>query len=716
MQSGLVERTPDRVLTLAESMSNTKINEAAGGALRIAAGAVTDRELDPAAPLVRKFATTDEVVGLNSTVTARLPAGTIIQTAGKATAGDGGGGTFRVRANTGGETDNGGTRRLLADGRVIEYVGWSVNARVFGVSAGAAAADNATRLQAAIDALKSQEAITVPIQNGEGAARETQIRNDHRTLILPHGVIKYDATLTVDGDLSIVSEGRSSGSTVLYYTGDSYAMVINSDDISSPLGSAVTNVRAMEMAHFALYGPSASEGIRIGGRVLRHIEFKSIQVVGIQGIGINAMGPGIYFFGMHNCEVRGCLGDGLRIGEYSDLVTIDDRSLFSSNGGYDIVLKCPTFLITNVDFEGPLKNKSAHIRVTTLAGADAMRGGIITGNRFGSESYDALSTGPHVDYDISIDNDGETSTTDTLHDLIISENLHLSKTDDRQKVSPVYIAARTKRFKIHHNRAIGYASNYYVTGDQATAYATGTVYDSEIDSWRDVHPDICGLFKPTKYENVERCIASATIAAGAVVYAGLHYSDAQLTGTKVVTLTASFSALNYHRFYGVALGGAAANQGLYVAKAGALIETTLDASGGALNDPVFFDSSGQLSLSHDGNRASLVVGRVRTATANATVLITQEAFPNEVVLAPKTVTIDPASIAAGAAAQTTHTVYGCAVGDKINVFPPYDTEGATFHAVPSAENTVRLTLTNPTAGAIDLDSGDWQFRVIKKFQ
>lgn len=83
------------------------------------------------------------------------------------------------------------------------------------------------------------------------------------------------------------------------------------------------------------------------------------------------------------------------------------------------------------------------------------------------------------------------------------------------------------------------------------------------------------------------------------------------------------------------------------------------------------------------------------------------------VTAPKTVvsttvTFDPPSLAAGAVAVSSGiTVAGVAVGDHIELYPPYDTQGISPQANVSAANTIVITLHNRGTGTVDLASGSW---------
>lgn len=78
-----------------------------------------------------------------------------------------------------------------------------------------------------------------------------------------------------------------------------------------------------------------------------------------------------------------------------------------------------------------------------------------------------------------------------------------------------------------------------------------------------------------------------------------------------------------------------------------------------------------------------------------------------------TVTFDPPSVAAGAGSVSSAlTVTGAALGDRVEVFPPYNVEGMIVGGCVSAEDTILISLFNPTAAAIDLASGDWIVNVI----
>jgi hypothetical protein len=83
------------------------------------------------------------------------------------------------------------------------------------------------------------------------------------------------------------------------------------------------------------------------------------------------------------------------------------------------------------------------------------------------------------------------------------------------------------------------------------------------------------------------------------------------------------------------------------------------------------------------------------------------------VVSPKTVvnttiTFDPPSLATGAVAVSSGlTVTGVAIGDHIELYPPYDTQGVAAQGQVSAANTIVISLHNRSAGTVDLASGTW---------
>jgi hypothetical protein len=83
------------------------------------------------------------------------------------------------------------------------------------------------------------------------------------------------------------------------------------------------------------------------------------------------------------------------------------------------------------------------------------------------------------------------------------------------------------------------------------------------------------------------------------------------------------------------------------------------------------------------------------------------------VVAPKTVvnttiTFDPPSLATAAIAVSSGiTVTGAAIGDHIELYPPYDTQGVAVQAQASATNTIVISLHNRSAGTVDLAPGTW---------
>lgn len=73
-----------------------------------------------------------------------------------------------------------------------------------------------------------------------------------------------------------------------------------------------------------------------------------------------------------------------------------------------------------------------------------------------------------------------------------------------------------------------------------------------------------------------------------------------------------------------------------------------------------------------------------------------------------TITFDPPSILTdGIAVSSGITVTGAALGDSVELYPPYDTQGIAAQAQVSAANTIVISLHNRSAGTVDLASGTW---------
>lgn len=80
------------------------------------------------------------------------------------------------------------------------------------------------------------------------------------------------------------------------------------------------------------------------------------------------------------------------------------------------------------------------------------------------------------------------------------------------------------------------------------------------------------------------------------------------------------------------------------------------------------------------------------------------------------ISVDPASIAAGAEASTAVTITGCNPGDVVIMNPPAAglTSGLGIQACRvSAANTVSVRLRNSSAGAIDEPAGTWSYVIVR---
>lgn len=87
---------------------------------------------------------------------------------------------------------------------------------------------------------------------------------------------------------------------------------------------------------------------------------------------------------------------------------------------------------------------------------------------------------------------------------------------------------------------------------------------------------------------------------------------------------------------------------------------------------------------------------------------TESGVNNPKVMVSTTVTFDPPSLLTGGVAVSSGiTVTGAALGDSIELYPPYDTQGVAAQAQASAANTIVISIHNRSAGTVDLASGTW---------
>lgn len=79
-----------------------------------------------------------------------------------------------------------------------------------------------------------------------------------------------------------------------------------------------------------------------------------------------------------------------------------------------------------------------------------------------------------------------------------------------------------------------------------------------------------------------------------------------------------------------------------------------------------------------------------------------------------TTTFDPPSLTTGAfALSSAIPITGIALGDSIDLYPPYDTQGIMYQASPSSAGNMKIALTSAASGTVDLASGSWGY-VVKR--
>lgn len=101
-------------------------------------------------------------------------------------------------------------------------------------------------------------------------------------------------------------------------------------------------------------------------------------------------------------------------------------------------------------------------------------------------------------------------------------------------------------------------------------------------------------------------------------------------------------------------------------------------------------------------------------------IVTADAFQTgagvsaPLVILSGAVTFDPPSLTTGAfALSSAIPITGIALGDSIELYPPYDTQGIIYQASPSSAGNMMIALTSAAAGTVDLASGSWGY-VVKR--
>lgn len=72
------------------------------------------------------------------------------------------------------------------------------------------------------------------------------------------------------------------------------------------------------------------------------------------------------------------------------------------------------------------------------------------------------------------------------------------------------------------------------------------------------------------------------------------------------------------------------------------------------------------------------------------------------------ITFNPPSLATGVfATSSAIDVAGVKLGDAIDLYPPYGTQGVIYQASVSAADKIVINLFNASAGTVDLAEGTW---------
>lgn len=107
----------------------------------------------------------------------------------------------------------------------------------------------------------------------------------------------------------------------------------------------------------------------------------------------------------------------------------------------------------------------------------------------------------------------------------------------------------------------------------------------------------------------------------------------------------------------------------------------------------------------------------RTKTGKG--IVRADGFQSGNVLIPKivasgTITINPPSLSTGAFGEGDLDLVGVALGDKVDLYAPYDTQGINYQASPQAADKITVSWTSCSTSTVDLASGEWGYTVTRR--
>jgi hypothetical protein len=510
-----------------------------------------------------------------------------------------------------------------ASGAWVRVVQGDYLATWWGVVAGTSSsldAANTIAIQAALDWVKE----TNYLYSGTST-----IRYGCLTLRFPAGVVRYDTTLGITGDIQIMG-GGGPGSTVLHYTGTGRPAYINS--LQTTLPDAPQNVRTFVSDGIIYHAPNATYGIYIGAAAQRQIDFKNGACWGFPNSEYALeFTMAVYAVHLHKFAFIFC-DKGVFAGEYCDFFTMDGAVINFFNKREVLTLANPTGLIQNIDFE--VGNYGAHVTTGDTCFVRIIQSETIVaknrnitfrGVRFGPEAVG----GRTVEYDVIFSNNGTVSSDELTSGVVFDDCRHFSNASGfvpaSQKIAPILINSRIQS-NVFTNAYYGnYSSEYYITTtDAAAVHSPGAVATSKVDKLGYVDPLIRGRFVSDEWQYVQCYSGNTSLAANNIC----AYQYSSFLGTAVIPVGnprismqgAATATTNYENVIGITYGGeSTAERPTYIAKNGALITTSLDSTGYTIGAPIYMGVAGVLSLTAVGT--PLIVGKLQTVGTNAKVLV-----------------------------------------------------------------------------------------------